>query len=490
MKKILLLFLVPVLLCAQNAGGVFSVGPNMNTPRMGQHHVVLDNGDVLLIGGHTTDFISLNTAEYYANNNMFLLLNMNYPHDTPALVKHSNGLYYIFGGSDNLGIAPGYNTVETFNPNGNTFNAVSSTMNYGRMILNGVELTNGKILLVGGWYDNNSATYGEIYDPINNTFSLTGALNFPRASAIIVPTTDGKAYIFGGNGVYGDPYYENVEEYDPATNQFTLISQTLFESPTGLSLFNNYKANGSNKDFNGNYDFYTIETTTGVIHLISFNPTTKVFSKIVLDKAISLQEGYSISAYTLNKQRDKIYLLATKYTAENNNLCLYTVDLRTNTLYEPTGTYVLPTNYIVGSVSMDMLSNGNILVAGGSTSNDFYYNFNPVVNTILIEPSVSIVIPINNEIPKEFKLLQNYPNPFNPSTKISFSLNNTGEVKLKIYDILGNEVAELLNGYLIAGNYEIEFNPMQKGLNLSSGIYVYQLSCNGISISKKMILEK
>jgi len=490
MKNLLLFLIIPVLLQAQNAGGVFTVGTNMNAPRMGQHHFILDNGDIILLGGHTTDFVSMNTAEYFSNLNTFTLLNMNYPHDTPALVKHSNGLYYIFGGSADLGIAPGYNTIDVFNPSNNTFSPLGSDMNYGRMVLNGAELTNGKILLVGGWYDYNSATYGEIFDPVNNTFTLTGGLNYPRSSPIVVPTTDGKAYIFGGSGVYGTPYYENVEEYDPNTNQFTIVSETVLSSPTGLSLFNNFKVNGSNKDYNGNYVYYTTETTTGIIHLISFNPTTKVFEKIILDKEISLQTNFGISAYTLNKTKDIIYLLAQSYVDGSSKVCLYTVDLRTNTLYEPTGVYTLPIYYLVGSVSMDMMVNGNILVAGGSTSSDYYYNFNPVANTIIIEPSITKVEPINKNLPTDFNLQQNYPNPFNPSTKISFSLNKEGFTSLKVYDILGNEVATLIEEEMSTGNYEIEFNSLQKGLNLASGIYVYNLKQNGNSISKKMILQK
>jgi len=82
--------------------------------------------------------------------------------------------------------------------------------------------------------------------------------------------------------------------------------------------------------------------------------------------------------------------------------------------------------------------------------------------------------------------LSNYPNPFNPSTKISFSIPSNGHVSLKIYDMLGREVAVLANKVLEAGQYEYNFN----GENLASGTYIYCLRTNNKTITKKMLLIK
>ncbi|HSW55579.1 MAG TPA: T9SS type A sorting domain-containing protein, partial [Ignavibacteriaceae bacterium] len=93
----------------------------------------------------------------------------------------------------------------------------------------------------------------------------------------------------------------------------------------------------------------------------------------------------------------------------------------------------------------------------------------------------------NGEIPVNFTLYQNYPNPFNPSTTIQFSLPKSGDVTLKVYDILGREVATLLNETKNAGSYEVDFNASQ----LSSGIYFYQLSVgNEFRQTKKLVLIK
>lgn len=86
----------------------------------------------------------------------------------------------------------------------------------------------------------------------------------------------------------------------------------------------------------------------------------------------------------------------------------------------------------------------------------------------------------------KFNLCQNYPNPFNPATSISFSIAENCFVSLKIYDILGNEIAELVSGVREPGNYSVSFDAS----TLSSGLYFYKFITNGYSSTKKMLLAK
>jgi hypothetical protein len=91
--------------------------------------------------------------------------------------------------------------------------------------------------------------------------------------------------------------------------------------------------------------------------------------------------------------------------------------------------------------------------------------------------------------PAKFSLEQNYPNPFNPSTTIKYSIPDVGtglalSVQLIVYDVLGNEVATLINEEKPAGNYEVEFNASE----LASGLYFYQLKSEGLTQTRKMIL--
>ena len=91
----------------------------------------------------------------------------------------------------------------------------------------------------------------------------------------------------------------------------------------------------------------------------------------------------------------------------------------------------------------------------------------------------------------DYKLSQNYPNPFNPECKIEFSIAKKSFVSLKIFDILGRNVTELVNAEKEAGNYIVNFSGKSSAGNiLPSGIYFYSLNVNGAVISKKMILEK
>ncbi len=91
-----------------------------------------------------------------------------------------------------------------------------------------------------------------------------------------------------------------------------------------------------------------------------------------------------------------------------------------------------------------------------------------------------------NQIPTQFSLSQNYPNPFNPSTNISYTLNKAGIVRLSVYDVLGREIAVLVNEVQGPGSYQIPFIAN----NLSSGIYFYRLQANSNVMTKKMLLLK
>ncbi len=93
---------------------------------------------------------------------------------------------------------------------------------------------------------------------------------------------------------------------------------------------------------------------------------------------------------------------------------------------------------------------------------------------------------ISGEVPEKFSLGQNYPNPFNPKTNVRIQMPKSGNVKLTVFDITGKEVKVLVNEYLAAGTYNVDFD----GSNLASGTYFYKLETNGFSDVKKMILIK
>jgi hypothetical protein len=127
---------------------------------------------------------------------------------------------------------------------------------------------------------------------------------------------------------------------------------------------------------------------------------------------------------------------------------------------------------------------GNSVNLNGSNSGDAW-NFAPV-KTITVNPVTSID---DENLALSFNLSQNYPNPFNPSTKISYEIPDDASgspVSLIIYDLLGREVAQLINEVKSAGRYEVNFN----GDNLNSGVYIYELKTGKYSDIKKMVLMK
>ncbi|PID55768.1 MAG: hypothetical protein CR986_10630 [Ignavibacteriae bacterium] len=93
---------------------------------------------------------------------------------------------------------------------------------------------------------------------------------------------------------------------------------------------------------------------------------------------------------------------------------------------------------------------------------------------------------LKKEVITDYSLAQNYPNPFNPVTTINYKIPNNGIVSLKVYDVLGEEVATLVNEYKTTGSYNVKFD----GSNLTSGIYIYTIKAGDFKDTKKLMLMK
>ncbi len=126
-----------------------------------------------------------------------------------------------------------------------------------------------------------------------------------------------------------------------------------------------------------------------------------------------------------------------------------------------------------------------VIVRDGNITNQYlqefaarYYQFGGT-DTIRVD-----VEEISTGMPGVFKLDQNYPNPFNPSTNISFTVPGSGLVTLKVYDVLGREVATLVHEQLKAGTYKVQFTAG----NLASGVYFYRLTAGGLHATRKLML--
>ncbi|MBU2493301.1 MAG: T9SS type A sorting domain-containing protein [Bacteroidetes bacterium] len=123
------------------------------------------------------------------------------------------------------------------------------------------------------------------------------------------------------------------------------------------------------------------------------------------------------------------------------------------------------------------------------TNNTINFPISSASNFVILtadQTQVTGVEENSNSIVNDFRLEQNYPNPFNPSTQIEFVLNNSSNVKLNIYNALGQLITTLINSNLEAGAHSVKFD----ATGLSSGIYFYQLQADGVNLVKKMNLMK
>jgi hypothetical protein len=131
-------------------------------------------------------------------------------------------------------------------------------------------------------------------------------------------------------------------------------------------------------------------------------------------------------------------------------------------------------------------SDGVDTLAVSSGYDNVTNTFTPIYRTATFTNSSEV----NNEVvaglPEKFDLKPNYPNPFNPSTRISFDLPESAEVRLTVFDVLGRQVATLVNQPMKAGSHTVNFDAQR----LASGVYIYRLEAGSFSMTRNMMLIK
>jgi PKD repeat protein len=138
------------------------------------------------------------------------------------------------------------------------------------------------------------------------------------------------------------------------------------------------------------------------------------------------------------------------------------IDQNTSHTYKQTGIYSV-----------------RLVVSNGSSADT-------LIRTDYVSVSPVTSVEDENQLPSEFSLAQNYPNPFNPTTIIKYSIASETVVTLKVYNILGTEIATIVNEKKTPGFYELNFG----GEKLPSGVYVYRIEAGNFTSSKKMLLIK
>ncbi|MDP3831121.1 MAG: T9SS type A sorting domain-containing protein, partial [Ignavibacteriaceae bacterium] len=217
-------------------------------------------------------------------------------------------------------------------------------------------------------------------------------------------------------------------------------------------------ANGNSVNLNGGNDGdqwnfaqnFSLEVTNDVpVELTSFTSLV-IDNNVVLNWSTASEEnnsGFQIERKNSNEDWNNVGFITGKGTTTETSKYSFSDNGLSNGIY----------NYRLKQIDFD-----------GSSK---YYN---------LSSEVDISLPI------AFELSQNYPNPFNPSTVINWQITNDGFVTLKVYDITGKEVTQLVNKEMKAGRHSVEFN----AVNLSSGTYLYELSSGAQKVTKKLLLMK
>jgi N-acetylneuraminic acid mutarotase len=459
---IVLLIFSPQLIFTQDVGNFYPnewvAAANLNFPRVSHTATLLEDGKVLIAGYN-------NPAELYdpAANTFLVIGNTIYNHGQGASSTIlNNGKVLIVGGIN------AQQNAELFNPQTGNFEPTGN-LSAPHSFHSATKLPDGRVLIAGGQDNNGPQTHSvcEIYDPLTETFTLTDTLRNHRSSHKSVLLQSGKVLITGGTQTTipgSGIYLKSCELFDPVSGTFSNI-QNLNQPRTGheITLLNNGRVLVSG----GAYYQSACEI---------FDPDIETWSLTNPMTAIRR------SAHSATKIYNGKVLLA------GGNISYLTAKAE---LFDPvTNSFTEIDSMITPRQqhTATLLNDGSVFVTGG-------YSTNGVTNhteRYLIDTTV-VGVQGNENINSrmDFKLLQNYPNPFNPSTKISWQSPVRSHQVLTVFDVLGNEIATLVNKEIEAGYHSVDFNassPALGGQALPSGVYFYQLKAGSFVETKKMIL--
>jgi photosystem II stability/assembly factor-like uncharacterized protein len=334
------------------------------------------------------------------------------------------------------------------------------------------------------WHPNTTNSENTYYDAVqmgNGTYYYAGTTDF------IVKVVDGDAEllyvdkdsnlnneIIYNIAVFGDNIYALL--YGQSSLGASISGYFLYKSSDGGENFEEieYWARNSSR-YNGYDEFFMLNESTGWIggaEKINNNWYADLTKLSNGDTTESLWGASPTDFHLSNSVRDIYFISESKgWILIDVNTILRTEDggETWNDVSEGIDDTLNAIYFVDGQIGYAVGYNGSI-----------YKTTNGGGEVTSVEDNM------NDELPSEFKLAQNYPNPFNPSTKISYSIPNKSQVSLKVFDVLGNEVAELVNSAKPAGSYEVSLNAE----NLSSGIYFYTLSAGSVKETKKMMLVR
>jgi uncharacterized delta-60 repeat protein len=364
---------------------------------------------------------------------------------------------------------------------------------------NSIAIQDNDKIIVAGKSDNGSNTDFAVVrynnnGTLDNTFGTNGIVTTPIGNSddyakSVAIQSDGKT-IAAGSSYNGNDRDFCVVRYNlDGTLDNTFGTSGIVTTPIGDSYDEAYavdiQANGkivaAGNSNNGNDDDFA---------LIRYNSNGSLDSTFGASGIVTTQVGGSndeISSIAI-QSNGKILAAGNFYSektfSEDIALLRYNSDGTLDTEFGDNG--IITASGLRSddyATALAVQKDGGIVIAGTNNWNN-YRVFN--LTRYLGDPVTGVKKKGYGEIPDALTLQQNYPNPFNPSTTIKYDIPRQAHVTLKVYNILGEEVAVLVNGERQPGSYEVKFD----GGRLSSGIYLYSIKTGNKIITKKMILLK
>lgn len=330
----------------------------------------------------------------------------------------------------------------------------------------------------------------EILDPENFKFSdtdwrlFTGGI--PGKNIYALSTNNGSSFTsqgefcLGASDRSGDCYIvSDILKIDTTNYRIYVFGPMLPDLNEGICIFESSDANDWTIDEDSKFK---ANTTLGVESEKVWAPSVVKISddKFIMIYETQIPATYSLhpTSVTISASKNTLMVGESIYLEANANYSDNTIrDCSSFGTWQSTNT------------SVATISRTGILTAVGSGTADITISFDDLTsNTFQItvtSESVAVQLPLLSA-PKEFALFQNYQNPFNPSTVIGYQIPKASWVTLKVYDMLGKEVATLVNEVKEPGTYEVQFDAS----HLTSGVYIYKLQAGASTAVKKLVLMK